>query len=126
MKYLLILAFAMSSLFAQDPIDSVTTHFGFPLNSQNVEYNPIISPNGRYIVFQSNRPGGQGGMDFWLSENRNYRDRTGKPIWMEPTNLNELSTMGFDGPFTIQFDEEGNPIPISERIKEKLKKTTKL
>ncbi len=112
MKYLLILAFAMSSLFAQDPIDSVTTHFGFPLNSQNVEYNPIISPNGRYIVFQSNRPGGQGGMDFWLSENRNYRDRTGKPIWMEPTNLNELSTMGFDGPFTIQFDEEGRPKEI--------------
>ncbi|HRG75876.1 MAG TPA: OmpA family protein [Leptospiraceae bacterium] len=112
MRYLLILALAMSSLFAQDSTDSVSTHFGFPLNTQNVEYNPIISPNGRYIVFQSNRPGGQGGMDFWLSENRNYKDRTGKPIWMEPINLNELSTMGFDGPFTIQFDEEGRPKEI--------------
>lgn len=111
MRYLLILALAMSSLFAQDS-DSVTNHFGFPLNSQNVEYNPIISPNGRYIVFQSNRPGGQGGMDFWLSENRNYRDRTGKASWMEPTNLNELSTMGFDGPFSIQFDDEGRPKEI--------------
>jgi peptidoglycan-associated lipoprotein len=65
MRYLLILALAMSSLFAQDSSDSVSTHFGFPLNTQNVEYNPIISPNGRYIVFQSNRPGGLGGMDFW-------------------------------------------------------------
>ncbi|MBP7280267.1 MAG: PD40 domain-containing protein [Leptospiraceae bacterium] len=102
----------MSSLIAQDSSDSVTTHFGFPLNTQNVEYNPIISPNGRYIVFQSNRPGGQGGMDFWLSENRNYKDRTGKPSWMEPINLNELSTIGFDGPFTIQFDEEGRPKEI--------------
>ncbi len=112
MRYLLILALAMSSLIAQDSSDSVTTHFGFPLNTQNVEYNPIISPNGRYIVFQSNRPGGQGGMDFWLSENRNYKDRTGKPSWMEPINLNELSTIGFDGPFTIQFDEEGRPKEI--------------
>ena len=37
---------------------------------------------------------------------------TPTPIWMEPTNLNELSTMGFDGPFTIQFDEEGRPKEI--------------
>ena len=83
-------------------------HFGFPLNTQNVEYNPVISPNGRYIVFQSNRPGGLGE---WIlaSENRNYKDRTGKAIWMEPINLNELSTMGFDGPFSIQFDDEGRP-----------------
>lgn len=112
MRYLLILALAMSSLFAQDSSDSVSTHFGFPLNTQNVEYNPVISPNGRYIVFQSNRPGGLGGMDFWLSENRNYKDRTGKAIWMEPINLNELSTMGFDGPFSIQFDDEGRPKEI--------------
>ena len=112
MRYLLILVIAMTSLFPQNSNDSVTTHFGFPLNTQNVEYNPIISPNGRYIVFQSNRPGGQGGMDFWLSENKNYKDRTGKPVWMEPVNLNELSTMGFDGPFTIQFDEEGRPKEI--------------
>ncbi|HMV41488.1 MAG TPA: OmpA family protein [Leptospiraceae bacterium] len=112
MRYLLILAIAFSSLFAENPSDLANNHFGFPLNTQNVEYNPIISPNGRYIVFQSNRPGGQGGMDFWLSENRNYRDRTGKANWMEPVNLNELSTMGFDGPFTIQFDEEGRPKEI--------------
>lgn len=112
MKYLLILAIALSSLFGDTTNDSIHNHFGFPLNTQNVEYNPVISPNGRYIVFQSNRPGGQGGMDFWLSENKNYRDRSGKAIWMEPINLSELSTMGFDGPFTIQFDDEGRPKEI--------------
>ncbi|HNO23892.1 MAG TPA: hypothetical protein PKK94_12980, partial [Leptospiraceae bacterium] len=49
--------------------------FGYPLNTQNAEYSPVISPNSRYIVFQSNRPGGKGGMDIWLSENKNFEDR---------------------------------------------------
>ena len=59
------------SLFTQD--FSADGKFPYPLNTQNSEYSPIIAPNSRYIVFQSNRPGGLGGMDIWISENKNFR-----------------------------------------------------
>jgi peptidoglycan-associated lipoprotein len=104
--YLFFLCF---SLFSQEVKEHELVKFGFPLNTQNVEYSPAISPNGKYIVFQSNRPGGQGGMDFWLSENKNFRDRLGKAEWLEPVNLNEISSAGFEGPFSILFDEDGKP-----------------
>ncbi len=92
--------------------DFSLTKFGSPLNTQNNEYSPVISPNGRYIVFQSNRPGGEGGMDIWISENKNYQNRTEKPIWSEPLNFRELNTRGFEGPFSILFDSSGRPIEI--------------
>lgn len=105
--FALLLSFG---LFAESSVS--TNNFTYPLNTQNVEYNPVISPNGKYIIFQSNRPGGEGGMDFWLSENKNYRDRTGNPIWMEPVNLRDLNTPGFEGPFSVLFDAEGKPAEI--------------
>lgn len=86
--------------------------FPYPLNTQNAEYSPIIAPNSRYIVFQSNRPGGAGGMDLWISENKNYRNRTGTPSWGEPQNFRELNTPDFEGPFSILFDSDGRPSEI--------------
>ncbi|MBE7413520.1 MAG: PD40 domain-containing protein [Leptospiraceae bacterium] len=86
--------------------------FGPPLNTGNVEYNPVISPNGRYIVFQSNRPGGQGGMDIWISENKNFRDRTGDAEWTLPRNFTELNTDHFEGMFSIHFGTDGKPDEI--------------
>ncbi|MCP5510490.1 MAG: PD40 domain-containing protein [Leptospiraceae bacterium] len=86
--------------------------FGYPLNTQNSEYCPIIAPNSRYLVFQSNRPGGMGGMDVWISENKNFRNRSEKPIWSDPMNFRELNTPDFEGPFTIRFDKNGLPLEI--------------
>lgn len=107
MKILLFLI--TISIFSQEVKEQELVRFGFPLNTQNVEYSPVISPNGKYIVFQSNRPSGKGGMDYWLSENKNFKDRTGKAQWQEPVNLNEINSVGIEGPFTILFDEEGKP-----------------
>lgn len=80
--------------------------FGPPLNTQNVEYNPVISPNGYYLVFQSNRPGGKGGMDIWVSTNKNYPNRMKFPEWLPPENFEELNTPGFEGMFSIFFNTE--------------------
>lgn len=43
---------------------------------------PNVSPDGREIVFDSNRPGGFGGPDIWTASRRSVFDR-----WSEPTNL---------------------------------------
>ncbi len=83
-----------------------------PLNTQNVEYNPIISPDGRYLVFQSNRPGGEGGMDIWVSENKSFPDRMKTPVWSEPKNFRELNSPNFEGMFSILFDENEKPYEL--------------
>lgn len=98
------------SLFSQD--FSAEGKFPYPLNTQNSEYSPVIAPNSRYIVFQSNRPGGSGGMDIWISENKNFKNRTGIPSWGDPQNFKELNTPDFEGPFSILFDSEGRPSEI--------------
>jgi peptidoglycan-associated lipoprotein len=98
------------SIYSQDFAGEAK--FPYPLNTQNSEYSPIIAPNSRYIVFQSNRPGGSGGMDIWISENKNFRNRMGVPVWGEPQNFRELNTPDFEGPFSILFDGDGRPSEI--------------
>lgn len=83
-----------------------------PLNTQNVEYNPIISPSGKYLVFQSNRPGGEGGMDIWISENQSYPDRMKLPVWSTPKNFRELNSSNFEGMFSILFDQSEKPYEL--------------
>ncbi|NUM40716.1 MAG: PD40 domain-containing protein, partial [Leptospiraceae bacterium] len=116
LKFLSLLIFflvAKISIFNAQPMPSLSDGiFGPPLNTGNVEYNPVISPNGRYIVFQSNRPGGQGGMDIWISENKNFRDRTGDAEWTLPRNFTELNTDHFEGMFSIHFGTDGKPDEI--------------
>lgn len=49
----------------------------------NSNFHPAISPNGRMMVFASDREGGFGGADLYAC----YRQ---KDQWSEPTNLGEL------------------------------------
>jgi Tol biopolymer transport system component len=51
-----------------------------PVNSEAVEYDPYVSPDERYLVFVSSRPGGAGGADLYVST------RAGA-AWSEPRNL---------------------------------------
>jgi peptidoglycan-associated lipoprotein len=111
-RFLLPLLLLSASIFGQESVSVPSGKFGPPLNTQNAEYCPVIAPNARYLVFQSNRPGGEGGMDLWISENKNFRNRTEKPIWGEPANFRELNTTGFEGPFSILFDADGKPLEI--------------
>ena len=43
-------------------------NFDKPVNSTNWESQPTIAPDGKTIIFVSNRPGGYGGMDLWKTE----------------------------------------------------------
>jgi Tol biopolymer transport system component len=52
------------------------------LNTGDNEGCPAISRDGRRLFFASNRPGGYGGQDIWLSE----REHAGEP-WGKPVNV---------------------------------------
>ncbi len=52
-----------------------------PLNDEAFSNcHPALSPDGQALYFASNRPGGYGGMDLYVSENING-------IWQQPKNL---------------------------------------
>ncbi len=113
MKRILLLGIIFGLGLIAQPLPKLgDVQFHNPLNTQNVEYNPVISPTGRYIVFQSNRPGGEGGMDLWVSENLSYPDRMKVPVWEAPKNFRELNTANFEGMFSVLFDENEKPYEL--------------
>ena len=88
--------------------------YGAPFEYNNPrEYtvmHPAISPDGQRMYFVSDMPGGQGGLDIWVSE------QLGGGRWGRPTNLGEpvntpgdevFPTVGADG--TLYFSSTGHP-----------------
>lgn len=58
-----------------------------PLSGINSDFHdrmPSISPDGKFLYFSSNRPGGYGKDDIWRSE---YDSKSG--LWGEPENLGD-------------------------------------
>jgi hypothetical protein len=54
-----------------------------PVNTEANEAGPCIAADGSYLLFQSNRPGGYGVMDLYIT----YRTKNG--AWSEPVNLGD-------------------------------------
>jgi len=55
-----------------------------PINTSGRESLPALSRNGHLLYFTSDRPGGFGGFDIWVSERADRRDPLG---WQAPVNL---------------------------------------
>lgn len=89
----------------------VPVNAGYPVNTRYWESTPFLSPDGRYLYFASNRPGGMGGMDIWRSE----KDASGS--WKEPVNLGipintpgqEMSPVAGSDGRTLFFASDGHP-----------------
>ena len=89
---------------------SLPTNPGAPLNTRYSEKHPAISADGRRLYFTSNRPGGSGSYDLWVSE------KTGEG-WGIPVNLGDLlNTPGLEqSPFihpdqqSLYFSSNGRP-----------------
>ncbi len=64
---------------------SAPVNLGPVVNSGFVEVGPAISKDGLSLYFGSNRPGGFGGQDIWVSQ----RASVGDP-WGPPTNLGPI------------------------------------
>jgi len=84
---------------------------GNGINSKYWDAQPSLSANGQAIYFSSDRAGGHGGRDIWVS----YRNEAGK--WGLPHNLGDsINTTGADqAPFihpdgkTLYFMSDGHP-----------------
>jgi hypothetical protein len=77
------------------------------LNSASSEFAPAFDPSGRWLFFGSERDGGCGGRDLWVSFRGNTKDDQN---WMRPANLGcgRLSWPGFDdGPTYFQDEKTG-------------------
>ena len=80
-------------------------------NSQYWDHNPTISSDGRTLIFASNRPGGFGGTDLWLTR----KDDDGE--WGKAVNLGSTINSSADemAPFlaldnkTLYFSSNGKP-----------------
>lgn len=73
---------------------------GSPVNSRYSEKHPAISADGRILYFTSNRPGGSGSYDIWMSE------RSGDS-WSDPVNLGDsVNTPGLEQSPFIHPDQQ--------------------
>lgn len=59
-------------------------NLGPTVNTSSSEANPAFSRDGHFMFFQSDRPGGLGGIDIWVSWRKHKRDDFG---WQPPVNL---------------------------------------
>ncbi|MEN8158112.1 MAG: OmpA family protein [Bacteroidota bacterium] len=57
-------------------------NLGSPVNTRYSDKHPTISADGRVLIFTSNRPGGKGSYDIWMSQ----REGDG---WSLPVNLGD-------------------------------------
>jgi len=84
---------------------------GYPVNTGAWESHPSISPDGKVLYFVSDRDGGFGGLDIWMTE------LGSDGMWMTPVNLGaEVNTdddevspyIASDGS-TLYFASDGHP-----------------
>ncbi|MCL2416885.1 MAG: OmpA family protein [Bacteroidales bacterium] len=86
-------------------------NLGPPINTRFWESQPSIAPDGRTLFFASNRPGGKGGTDIWMTVLQD------NGMWSEPENLGyPINTSGNESaPFihydnqTLYFVSDGHP-----------------
>jgi len=93
------------------------------LNTPYIESHPFVSPDESFIIYDSNRPGGYGDFDLYIS----YKKKDGS--WTEGVNLGGLiNTKGWDScPWVTQdgkyffFSSNGDIYWVNAKILEKYK-----
>jgi Tol biopolymer transport system component len=79
------------------------------LNTDANERSPALSRNGHHLYFATNRPGGSGGIDIWVSWRHDTHDDL---AWQAPVNLGpQLNSAATDaGPTSWENDDGGIPL----------------
>ncbi len=69
-----------------------------PINTDHNDSDPLIAPNESYLIFHSNRPGGYGEHDLYISFNKNGE-------WTDPENMGkDINTAGWEMAPTLTPD----------------------
>jgi hypothetical protein len=75
-------------------------NLGPPVNSPYREFGPVLSPDGLELYFSSDRPGGYGNVDIWVTRRASLQDP-----WGLPTNLGpQINSSTFDNPGSMSAD----------------------
>ena len=91
---------------------SEPVNLGAPVNSAFTEQNSALSKDGLTLYIQSNRPGGFGGNDLWVS----HRASLDSP-WEEPVNLgNVVNTPGAEGGPWLSNDDMTAPAELNTAV----------
>ena len=96
--------------YMADSVWSSPQYFGFTLNTTAYEGQPCISSDNKDLYFVSNREGGYGGYDIWVSHFENN-------YWSKPVNLGPSVNTAKDetAPFihpdneSLYFSSNGHP-----------------
>jgi hypothetical protein len=82
-------------------------NLGEPINSPYDDVSPMLTTDGHWMYFASNRPGGFGGADIYVSRRHNKRDDFG---WRPARNLGEGVNTEYNdaAPFIIEDERTGN------------------
>lgn len=94
--------------YTPDSIWTIAQSFGATINTPAYEGMPCLSPDNRDLYFVSDKEGGYGGLDIWVSRFENG-------LWQKPRNLGpEINTAGNEtAPFihidnrTLYFSSDG-------------------
>jgi hypothetical protein len=80
-----------------------------PINGPSTaEATPYVTVDGHYLYFASNRAGGQGRQDLYVSWRPNKRVDSGPTGWQTPINLGAVNSSGRDvSPVLFENDETG-------------------
>ena len=79
------------------------------INTSSMENAPALSPDGHRLFFNSNRPGGFGGQDLYVSRRRDKRDNGG---WQAPENLGNAINTAANETGPAFFEDEGSGTTI--------------
>ena len=80
----------IDSLLRDDLSRGVCSHACGCINGVGDEADPFIAPNNDYLLFASNRPGGRGGGDIYVSFH------LGDDDWSTPRAIEAVNTSGHE------------------------------
>lgn len=80
-------------------------NLGLAINSSFTEGAPAFSRDGHWLFFNSDRPGGAGGTDMWLSWRAHTHDDFG---WETPVNLDSLNSSSGESVGSYFENKEGD------------------
>jgi len=84
-----------------DFIFGTPTNLGPIVNSSSYDNDASISDDGLSLYFTSNRPGGSGSYDIWVTTRETVQDPWGEPVNLGPT----VNNSDWDGPASISAND---------------------